>query len=194
MGFKCQNFDGDYACIDIDECSPEVSPCLQYQKYINRVGGFDCAVEDPCINTTCPTGHECFDTREISVDRISECRDIDECQNSPCLPEETCVNLIGSFKCKPTDYCATLPCDEGFICQNEPQSFSCVDIDECKSEKRCDIGFSCVNLKGSFRCDDNNECLKENICGKGYTCQNIIGHFTCVDIDECLRTVFDTKC
>jgi len=72
LGFKCQNFDGDYACIDIDECQPVPGmsgACHENQRCINRIGGFDCVIDDPCFNITCQNGHNCFDTREIFTDK-----------------------------------------------------------------------------------------------------------------------------
>ena len=65
-------------------------------------------------------------------DQLYECRDIDECKQAPCRPNESCLNILGSYKCEPIDYCKTLPCDEGYSCKNQDTSFTCIDIDECQ--------------------------------------------------------------
>ncbi|XP_044165960.1 uncharacterized protein LOC114964732 isoform X11 [Acropora millepora] len=103
------------------------------------------------------------------------CKDIDECQNSPCQHGATCINKPGTYECKcasgfngkhcqgDIDECQTSPCQNGGTCVNIQGSYECrcasgymgrhcdTDVDECKNSP-CQNGETCVNKPGSYEC------------------------------------------
>uniref|UniRef100_A0A0K0FAF1 Probable cubilin (inferred by orthology to a C. elegans protein) n=1 Tax=Strongyloides venezuelensis TaxID=75913 RepID=A0A0K0FAF1_STRVS len=89
------------------------------------------------------------------------CEDIDECQNNPCYPGATCVNLPGSFKCT--------NCPKG----TQGNGMVCLDVDECLDERLNDCSknpqVKCINTYGSYKCD---EC-PAGYSGDGFTCKKI---------------------
>lgn len=55
------------------------------------------------------------------------CRDINECENSPCNATMVCVNTPGSFKCLDLD-CTHGRCTSQFVCSSDsdcPYPFAC---------------------------------------------------------------------
>ena len=62
-------------------------------------------------------------------------KDIDECEQSPCLNGGTCKNMNGTFICQ---------CPQGFSGKNCDK-----DIDECE-QSPCLNGGTCKNMNGTF--------------------------------------------
>jgi hypothetical protein len=77
-------------CIDLDECSGELSPCPVNTECTNTDGGFECA---------CAAGFIAGDN--------GACEDVDECADGTfeCDVNATCVNTPGSYLCE---------CNEGY--------------------------------------------------------------------------------
>uniref|UniRef100_A0A3Q2QN69 Complement component C1q receptor n=1 Tax=Fundulus heteroclitus TaxID=8078 RepID=A0A3Q2QN69_FUNHE len=139
-------------CSDVDECREQA--CGDHG-CINTDGGYRC---------------ECRPGYLLSH---GECRDVDECESSPC--EQRCTNNMGSFSCSCSEGFRYIPdvgeprrcrlhcphhkcppicpggpggpchCADGFLL-NEG---TCEDLDECTMD-RCEQG--CVNTYGSFMC------------------------------------------
>ena len=139
------------------------------------------------------------------------CQDVDECQQSPCSSNATCLNTQGNYTCS---------CNAGF----EGNGFRCSDINECQNSF-CSNNATCLNTQGNytcscnvgfegsgFQCSDVDECLTYP-CSKNASCSNTEGTyicscnqgykgggFQCSDVDECQKspcsmnaTCFNTK-
>ncbi|MFH4977032.1 hypothetical protein AB6A40_003741 [Gnathostoma spinigerum] len=143
----------------------------------------------------------------------SSCVDIDECDTSerydspqqslPCMENEYCENLIGSYRCHhmesavplysahsvsrlvderspPTyQFATSLTVNDASRCppgwELSPSDGNCVDIDECHLPHVCLADNThCLNIPGSFAC----------VCLRGFYWSGIAS--LCVDIDECL--------
>ncbi|KAH7711772.1 calcium binding EGF domain-containing protein [Aphelenchoides avenae] len=87
------------------------------------------------------------------------CVDVDECQEHPCYPGASCVNLPGTFKCT--------ACPAGMI----GNGVHCHDFDECADNltNGCskDPPVECINTFGSYKCG----ACPEGYEGDGYKCQ-----------------------
>ncbi|XP_010965087.1 adhesion G protein-coupled receptor E1 isoform X1 [Camelus ferus] len=119
-----------------------------------------------------------------------ECKDIDECSQSPspCGPNSVCKNLRGRYKCS---------CLPGFSSPTgnnwspeKPGHFACTDMNECASPRTCPVHATCHNSLGSYSC----------VCNQGFGSSNGKMSFqgpgeTCEDIDECRdRCLFNATC
>ena len=94
LGYRSGTNDG-YECLDNDECVEDTNNCRVNGSCTNTAGSFTCA---------CNTG--------ISGDGVA-CRDIIECDDSPCSSNGSCTNSVA---------CA---CNDGF----EGNGFDCAVID-----------------------------------------------------------------
>lgn len=122
-GFTCtcpsgfQLSDDQRECRDVDEC---LSQACDQHGCRNTPGGYACVCRD---------GYRLAD---------GECRDVDECDRSPC--PHGCVNNMGSFSCV---------CRHGFNASADGRF--CHDVDECVADP-CPPELSCINTDGSFAC------------------------------------------
>nr|XP_040031112.1 cysteine-rich with EGF-like domain protein 2 isoform X2 [Gasterosteus aculeatus aculeatus] len=95
--------DDEAACVDVNECSADPSPCEEDQYCHNTEGSYSCtACDKVCSGCTgagpdkcraCATGHQ---------DTEGTCTDVDECSlpEAVCTKEhEQCVNTEGSHVC-----------------------------------------------------------------------------------------------
>ncbi|XP_047735450.1 fibrillin-1 isoform X2 [Hyalella azteca] len=111
-------------------------------------------------SASCPPGFH-FDVTNDT------CRDVDECETSPCMAEERCRNTLGSFECR---------CREGY--KLDSSTSRCKDINECQlGTYDCEESQRCDNTIGSYT------CVRISGCGTGYTLNHNNG--LCEDIDEC---------
>uniref|UniRef100_A0A2R9AU74 EGF-like module receptor 1 n=1 Tax=Pan paniscus TaxID=9597 RepID=A0A2R9AU74_PANPA len=121
-----------------------------------------------------------------------QCKDIDECSQSPqpCGPNSSCKNLSGRYKCS---------CLHGFSSPTgndwvpgKPGNFSCTDINECLTSTVCPEHSDCVNSMGSYSCscqvgfisrnstcEDVDECADPRACPEHATCNNTVGNYSC---------------
>ncbi|KAM6986676.1 fibulin-1-like isoform 2-T2 [Aplochiton taeniatus] len=183
--------DDHEACVDINECVANTSPCRPGQTCINTVGSYTCRRN----TVTCGRGYH------LSEDG-TRCEDVDECRGGdPCVGHG-CVNLLGSYRCE---------CRPGFIFNSITKL--CEDINECRHYPGRLCAHKCENTEGSYKCsctqgfklaydgrncDDVNECEANpcsqecsNVygsyqcyCRRGYQLSDIDG-ISCEDIDEC---------
>ncbi|XP_047735451.1 fibrillin-1 isoform X4 [Hyalella azteca] len=111
-------------------------------------------------SASCPPGFH-FDVTNDT------CRDVDECETSPCMAEERCRNTLGSFECR---------CREGY--KLDSSTSRCKDINECQlGTYDCEESQRCDNTIGSYT------CVRISGCGTGYTLNHNNG--LCEDNDEC---------
>ncbi|XP_037784060.1 fibrillin-2-like isoform X6 [Penaeus monodon] len=171
----CQNTYGSYICIwppcdegyrrdpntnvcrDINECDEGSDTCqVGVEECVNTQGGHTCQPKP------CPIGRK----RHPSNPR--RCTDINECDTTPCGPEEQCINTFGSYQCR-----RLAPCRPGF--RRNSESRQCEDVDECEENEPCEENERCLNTRGSYRC-------RTLECSTGYQ-RDIFGR--CRDINEC---------
>lgn len=148
-------------CVDVDECTLNVSICGNGLICINTISSYKCI---------CPVGYKMHG--EVCLD-INECTDdVHQCQ-----PPSQCINDIGFYHCQCPDgfiwlneSCHKVPdhnfhlhhheqgditfrCAQGFTWSS--RNNSCVDIDECSTQVDACLykeASFCVNLPGSFDC------------------------------------------
>uniref|UniRef100_F7INW5 EGF-like module receptor 1 n=1 Tax=Callithrix jacchus TaxID=9483 RepID=F7INW5_CALJA len=122
-----------------------------------------------------------------------ECKDIDECSQSPqpCGPNSVCKNLLGRYKCS-CFHGFSSPTGNGWI-SGKPGNFSCTDINECLTNGICPEHSDCVNFMGGYlcncqvgfisrnsSCEDVDECVNPGACPEHATCHNTVGAYTCL--------------
>ncbi|XP_037594392.1 adhesion G protein-coupled receptor E1 [Cebus imitator] len=122
-----------------------------------------------------------------------ECKDIDECSQSPqpCGPNSVCKILLGRYSCACLHGFSS-PTANGWI-SGKPGNFSCTDINECLTNGICPEHSDCVNVMGSYfcscqigfisrnsTCEDVDECLNPRACPEHATCHNTVGAYTCL--------------
>ncbi|KAL8608110.1 hypothetical protein ACOMHN_016565 [Nucella lapillus] len=171
-------------CRDSDECS-QASPCSHFCH--NAPGSFACScpigysltsdartcqdVNECITGAECPPNQECLNTEgsyqcavvcgegfRRSLDG-AKCEDVNECVEQPGVCEQSCQNLVGSYRCS---------CKRGF---RQGEQGRCVDVNECERPSSM-CSHECVNTPGSYRC----------ACPAGY---RLTGGRTCRDINEC---------
>ncbi|XP_055096182.1 adhesion G protein-coupled receptor E1 isoform X2 [Symphalangus syndactylus] len=121
-----------------------------------------------------------------------QCKDIDECSQSPqpCGPNSSCENLSGRYKCSCLDGFSS-PTGNDWI-PGKPGNFSCTDINECLTGRVCPEHSDCVNSMGSYNCscqvgfisrnstcEDVDECADPRACPEHATCNNTVGNYSC---------------
>ncbi|RDD39381.1 Mucin-like protein [Trichoplax sp. H2] len=180
-GLRCEN--------NIDACLANPDACYPGVKCTDQpppagINGFTCS--------PCPAGLN---------GNGSTCTDINECLGSQHKCNQTCVNLVGSYRCQ---------CRSGYRLNADGKG--CQDINECIGLNNCQQ--TCINQPGGFRCScfanfilnvdgrtcrANNSCPQPNVCGNNLchlegtaeicTCKKgyrLTGPNTCIDINECL--------
>uniref|UniRef100_A0A8D0G6Q5 protein disulfide-isomerase n=1 Tax=Sphenodon punctatus TaxID=8508 RepID=A0A8D0G6Q5_SPHPU len=106
------------ACVDMDECAEEVSPCKDDQYCLNTDGSFSCkACDDSCVGCTGEGPDKCKSCMSGYTMEDEKCTDVNECNSAEvCTREnEDCINTSGSYKCV---------CSENF----ENKDGTCVQI------------------------------------------------------------------
>jgi len=170
---------GEFNCVDINECVDNLEICGENTNCINTVGSYEC----DCISG-------------FARDANGICRDVDECasQLDNCDVLSVCTNLIGSFDCE---------CIAGYEGDGRTNGSGCVDTDECDNHvDECDDIASCTNTPGGYYCtcpvgfsgdgvisstgcDDVNECESGiSNCHIMATCSNTVGSFDCLCVDD----------
>merc|ERR1712048_1063714 len=147
-------FEGE-DCVDIKECSAEVSPCDANAACIELEGSFDCK----CNNGFTGDGFGCADINECVQQGAAACGANSGCTNHEgsysCACNTGYAGETGNNDCEDVNECDTFECMANSACVNSPGSFACV----------CDQGYTMIN----------NECVGDNAGDS----------LTCTDIDEC---------
>ncbi|XP_053719170.1 cysteine-rich with EGF-like domain protein 2 [Synchiropus splendidus] len=94
--------DDQEACVDVDECSRDTSPCKDDQFCLNSEGSFSCkACDKVCSSCIGPGPDKCQNCAAGYQNTDGTCTDVDEClQSDVCaLPHRHCVNSRGSYSC-----------------------------------------------------------------------------------------------
>ncbi|XP_015912023.1 fibrillin-1 isoform X2 [Parasteatoda tepidariorum] len=160
------------SCEDINECLEGRHRCMIDKEVCQNVGGAYRCVPSSTPLRPCPTG------RRYSLTTLS-CEDVDECreESHDCIPTESCINSIGSYRCVPI-----VQCPHGY--RWRPERSKCDDVDECSEGSHdCDSrSQTCVNTVGSYQCQSRPNQRVTN-CGTGYTYNSISD--TCEDLNEC---------
>ncbi|PVD35899.1 hypothetical protein C0Q70_02868 [Pomacea canaliculata] len=174
-GFSCNCTEGYHnvdavTCEDEDECAEGSHDCDVNAECTNLDGSYQCACNegytgdgtfgtcikpDLCkdisctaVNTECRNG-VCVCKEGYELD-CEECKDIDECANSPDTCGhigQVCINTPGSYRCE---------CVDGFYADGG----YCHDINECEDGSAvCGQHSECVNMLGAYDC----------VCCMGYS-------------------------
>ena len=111
------------ACVDVDECAAETSPCSDGQYCENVNGSYTCEdCDSTCVGCTGKGPANCKECIAGYTKESGQCTDIDECslEEKACKRKnENCYNVPGSFVCV---------CPEGF----EETEDACVQTAEGK--------------------------------------------------------------
>uniref|UniRef100_A0A3Q2QDR9 Cysteine-rich with EGF-like domains 2 n=1 Tax=Fundulus heteroclitus TaxID=8078 RepID=A0A3Q2QDR9_FUNHE len=98
-----EGWEDNEACVDVNECAKEPSPCKEDQYCLNSEGSYSCiACDDACSGCTGAGSDQCQACAEGYQDVEGTCTDINECSQSEpaCLKEhQECINNKGSFIC-----------------------------------------------------------------------------------------------
>ncbi|KAL5014660.1 hypothetical protein ScPMuIL_008930 [Solemya velum] len=202
--FTCkQGWIGDRCEKDVDECAIDPVPCVSNSLCENEAGSYSCPcvrgyqkVQETC--QVCPAGsfgNGCAEKCQCNSANTHQCRatdgtcicnegwtgrtcdiDIDECESSPCVEYQACVNEPGSFKCE---------CLPGY----KDIDNQCIECDnwkfgsQCKEQCKCSVSntLSCSKKDGTCVCkngwightcgENKNKCLSM-VCMKNGECVN----------------------
>ncbi|XP_053111164.1 protein disulfide isomerase CRELD2 isoform X2 [Hemicordylus capensis] len=95
------------ACVDVNECVAENSPCKTDQYCLNTDGSFSCKVCDlSCLECTGEGPTKCKSCITGYTMEDEKCTDVDECTlpDKVCVREnEDCINTPGGYKCVCSD-------------------------------------------------------------------------------------------
>ncbi|XP_034019397.1 cysteine-rich with EGF-like domain protein 2 isoform X2 [Thalassophryne amazonica] len=95
--------DDQEACVDVDECAKDPSPCEHDQYCLNTNGSFYCkACDVACSGCTGGRPDQCQACASGYQDTEGTCTDVDECsqQESPCPKDhQECINTQSSYVC-----------------------------------------------------------------------------------------------
>uniref|UniRef100_A0A2K6V6V7 EGF-like module receptor 1 n=1 Tax=Saimiri boliviensis boliviensis TaxID=39432 RepID=A0A2K6V6V7_SAIBB len=162
----------------------ETTTCPAYATCTSNMDSYYC---------TCKQGFLSSNGQKYFKGPGVECKDIDECSQSPqpCGPNSVCKNLSGRYSC----HCLhgfSSPIGNHWI-SGKPGNFSCTDINECLTSGICPERSDCVNFMGSYfcscqvgfisrnsSCEDVDECLNPRACPEHATCLNTAGAYTCL--------------
>ena len=200
---RCENIEGGYKCFCIEGFTDHVT----WSRLTVANGEFNCVDINECvdIDDLCGSNTNCINTVGSHVcecidgfirDEDGTCRDVDECsvQLDNCDVSSVCTNTIGSFNCR---------CLEGYDGDGKTNGSGCIDIDECDEHVddchdvatctntpgeyfcTCPVGFAGDGLSSSTGCSDVNECESDlNNCHVMASCTNTEGAFECECIED----------
>jgi hypothetical protein len=194
-GYECPT--EGMACVDVDECAGDPSPCDVHATCTNADGTFSCECndgftgdgetctsEDPCDPNPCQHEGVCEAGEEGPVCACADgykgtlCEvELNGCDKTPCLNGGTCTDTgAGTFSCE---------CVEGY------EGDACeTDSDNCAA-KPCLNGGKCVDGLASYTCQcpigfTGDTCETEvlgcdpNPCQNGGECtEKGAGKYTC---------------
>ena len=96
-------------------------------------------------------------------------RELDACEDNPCLPEQTCTDLTAEEQGDSIVGYNCTGCPDGLTLG----STGCVDVNECADPDLHGCSHICINFGGSYRCE----------CPSGYSLTS--NQRTCLDVNEC---------
>ncbi|XP_028810624.1 cysteine-rich with EGF-like domain protein 2 [Denticeps clupeoides] len=115
-----QEEEGGGACVDVDECAGDSSPCKEDQYCLNGDGSFSChACGAACRGCKGAGPDQCLSCADGFTDAAGTCADVNECERpEPPCPDDNheCVNQEGSYQCR----CASGHREEGGVCVPVP--------------------------------------------------------------------------
>ncbi|XP_022105727.1 sushi, von Willebrand factor type A, EGF and pentraxin domain-containing protein 1-like [Acanthaster planci] len=119
----------------------------------------------------CPNGTTTLTTGATSIE---ECKEINECESSPCEHQATCVDLMGGYRCDcppgyhgihcEIDNCMGHVCANGATCVSGSTNYLC----------QCRDGYEGDYCKINFNECASSPCEHEGVCSdqiNGYHCQ-----------------------
>ncbi|XP_076446162.1 uncharacterized protein LOC143283746 [Babylonia areolata] len=147
------------ACTDLEYYDDSTQSCRACPAHAHAVADKVAMAVSDC---------ECEAGFKGSPALMTDCTDVDECEEELLNCSHTCVNTPGSA------YCA---CPDGYVIDDTGSN--CDDIDECSEEAGGGADNStcsqlCVNVPGTYSC----QCTED-----GYTLAEDL--HTCIDVDEC---------
>lgn len=186
------------SCLDIDECSANLTNCHVNAECLNLEGSYKCECKEgfygngitclsgTCKDSGCPENKECVSPRKFDcqckkgflLKSDGSCIDIDECSTEKrCHSNATCMNMPGSYQCR----CMFGFHGDGTSCLEG----DCID-DYCDANERClSPQESVCECKEGFSLDENgdcvdiNECSSQSNCDVNAGCYNSEGSFIC---------------
>ncbi|XP_021565009.1 adhesion G protein-coupled receptor E1 [Carlito syrichta] len=168
--------------LDVNECA-DTTICPAYATCTDTPGSYYC---------TCKRGFLASNGQEHFRGPRVECKDVDECSQSPspCGPNSVCTNVRGRYRCSCLPGFSS-PTGDGWT-PGRPGNFFCTDINECLRPRPCPEHSDCVNSMGSYSCncqagffssnstcEDVDECTNPSACPEHATCANTIGNYSC---------------
>ncbi|KAM9704832.1 cysteine-rich with EGF-like domain protein 2 [Menidia menidia] len=122
--------DDQEACVDVDECSEDSSPCREDQYCLNSEGSYSCKACDPaCAGCHGDGANSCRRCADGYRDSEGTCTDVDECSGSEpaCVdPNRFCLNSPGGFSCR----CSPRFHDDGGDCVPDDEEQEDADHNE----------------------------------------------------------------
>ena len=195
---------GDFSCIDINECDLNTNNCQQDEGCVNTPGSYTCnpidnSDNDECslgihqcpLNSYCtntfraidPRGYKCFcNPGYTGVDlggNVLGCNDIDECSDGSanCAIDEVCINTQGGFTCN-KDICTSLSCSHDCTNTNPIQCTCPYGMYLSTNGRDCLDLDEC--LIGTHSCDTSKSNCQDRPVSVayplGYTCECNTGY------------------
>lgn len=130
-------------------------------------GNSDCRVNEVCLSKKCMCA-------KGYLPGPSGCVDVDECQDRPCHPSASCVNVPGSYKCT----CPASTVGDPYQAPGCTTPNECTDDAQCNGDQACEKNgdgiLKCVAPCASAVCGSNARC---KVVNRKPVCECEAGHF-----------------